>query len=105
MILLVTIAISLAAFMFWAANTETLTSYLNTSNLSISNSSIESAELLFKGDEIFLTVYLKEKTECNDIINMLGVRNLVIMGKLYNSSCIETKSEFVRIVYRTPAKI
>lgn len=104
---LVTVGISLALatvgavlVLNWLVNDDIAKSFLIHATAEHRQSGIGSVKVEFEENNILLNVNLTRPMSCADVIEILGVEDLPLRGKIYIPTCKTVKPESVVITYK-----
>jgi len=104
---LVTVGISLAVaavgavlVLNWLVNDDIAKSFLIHATVEHRQSGIGEMNVAFEDNDILLNVNLTRPMSCYDVIDLLGVEDLPLRGRIYVPTCKIVKPEYVVITYK-----
>ncbi len=89
----------------WLVNDDMTKTFLTHATEEHRQTGIKELSLETKGSEILLNVELNRPMSCPDVIEILGVENLPLRGKLYEPVCTVIGPKVMVIVYKEHVKI
>jgi len=92
--------VTLSAFTTnWTSNGSPTRFFLNSAKIHSNNEGIDTLDIEFKDQQIFLNVHMFKPMSCDEVVSNLGVAVLHIKHKTYQPICKKIDEKFLKITY------